>query len=207
MKPRIAVLYYSATGHTHDLALALGEGALAAGADVRITRARELAPPEVIERNPAWSAHVAATRHIPEATLDDLEWADGYALGSPSRFGGPASPLRALLDGAGPLWARGALQDKAATAFATASNDHGGQEAVLLALHAMFCHWGAVIVPPGYTDPTLAAAGGNPYGISATSLRDAPLSPAVLAAARYHGGRLAAFAELLASRRADRRAA
>ena len=205
--PRIAVVYYSATGHTLELALAIAGGAISVGADVRLARVPEVAGPDAIAKNPAWSRHVADSADVPIATLDDLAWAEGYAIGSPSRFGGIASQLSAFLDTAGPLWARGALQDKAATAFATAGNAHGGQEGVLLRLNAMFCHWGSVVVPPGYTDPAIAAAGGNPYGISATSERDTPVSPAVLAAARYQGERLASFASLLAFRRAGSRAA
>ena len=202
MSPRIAVIYYSATGHVHRLAEAVAEGAREAGAEVRLRRVPELAPPEAIASNPAWQAHVEATRdRVPEATLGDLEWADGYAFGTPTRFGTPAAQLKQFIDRTGRLWARGALANKAATAFTSASNAHGGLESTILALNNVFYHWGAIIVPPGYTDQTVYAAGGNPYGAALDSSgRPGPSDEAVLAAARYQGRRLAEVAARLVAR-------
>ena len=82
----VAVIYYSATGNVHALAAALGEGAEAAGAEVRLRRVAELAPDQAIDSNPAWRAHADASAEIPEATHDDLRWADAYAFGTPTRF-------------------------------------------------------------------------------------------------------------------------
>jgi NAD(P)H dehydrogenase (quinone) len=206
MEPRIAVVYYSATGNVHRLAEALAEGAEDAGAEVRLRRVAELAPPEAIASNPAWQEHHAATQHIPVATLDDLEWADGYAFGTPTRFGTPAAQLKQFLDTTGPLWAQGKLADKPATTFTSAMNRHGGQEATILALNNVLYHWGSVIVPPGYTDPVLYAAGGNPYGTSWPSSAGAPDEPA-LAAARYQGRRLAEITAVMAGSRAMKEAA
>ena len=112
-----------------------------------------------------------ATRDVPEAALEDLEWADGFVFGTPTRFGLPAAQLKQFIDTVGPLWAQGKLQDKAVGAFTGAGNLHGGQESTLLALHNVFYHWGSVIVPIGYTDKLLYAAGGNPYGVSFTDGR------------------------------------
>lgn len=195
----ITIVYYSSTGNTHAIAQAIETGAQAAGATTRLRRVRELAGPEAIAAKPEWGAHLEATKHVPEATLADLEWADGYVFGSPTRFGLPAAQLKQFIDTLGPLWATGKLQDKAACAFTGAGNAHGGQESTLLALHHMFFHWGSVIVPPGYTDASVKAAGGNPYGTSFTA--GAPLGTEVLAAARWQGQRIARFAELLAMAR------
>ena len=95
----VSIIYYSATGNVHKLAVAMGEGAAAAGADVRIRRVAELAPAQAIEQNDKWKQHLAwATEHVHEATLDDLEWGHGIALGSPTRFGLPAAQLKQLRD-------------------------------------------------------------------------------------------------------------
>lgn len=195
---RIAIVYYSSTGNTYRMAQAAAEGARAAGAEVRLRKAAELAPDAAIDSNPAWRAHIDATRDVPVATPDDLEWADGFLLGTPTRFGLPAAQLKQLIDQCGGKWFAGQLQNKAAGAFTGAGNVHGGQEATLLALQNVFYHWGAVIVPVGYTDATLYAAGGNPYGVSFTDPQGEALPEAQLAAARYQGRRIALFAEVLA---------
>lgn len=192
MTAKIAVIYYSATGAVHTLARAVAEGAATTGADVRLRRVAELAPDEAIDRNPRWRQHIDATADVPVARVEDLAWADAYAFGTPSRFGTPAAPLKQYIDEAVGLWHDGALADKPVTAFTSAYNRHGGSEATLLSLANVFYHWGALIVPPGYTDPVVYAAGGNPYGASAvTGPSGADLAGAVLDAARHQGQRLA----------------
>jgi NAD(P)H dehydrogenase (quinone) len=201
---RIAVIYYSSTGHVHQLAQAVAEGAESVGSDVRIRRVPELAPEAVIRSRDVWHEHYLATKDtVEEATLDDLAWADGFALGTPTRFGTPAAQLKQFIDTTGPLWAEGGLADKAATSFTSAMHAHGGQESTILTLNNVFYHWGAVIVPPGYTDPLLYASGGNPYGTSyASGQQVGEVSPEVLEAARYQGRRLAQFAGVLTGARA-----
>jgi NAD(P)H dehydrogenase (quinone) len=194
----IAVIYYSATGNVHALAVALAEGAQQAGAQVRLRRAAELAPDQAIDSNLAWRAHANATKDIPEAQLDDLRWADAYAFGTPTRYGNVSSQLKQFLDTTAPLWAAGELSDKAVTGFTSAINAHGGNESTLLALYNTMHHWGAITVPPGYTDPSVSAAGGNPYGTAHAS-GDGPPTEATLAAARYQGRRLARVGTLLAA--------
>jgi NAD(P)H dehydrogenase (quinone) len=195
MPVRVAVIYYSSTGTVHALAEAVAEGAASAGAEVRLRRAAELAPAEAVDQNPRWRRHLDATASIPVATLHDLSWADAYAFGTPTRFGTPAAQLKQFIDQAGGLWRDGVLADKPATAFTSAYNRHGGSEATILALGNVFYHWGAVIVPPGFTDATVYAAGGNPYGTAATGGEGA--DAAALAAARHQGRRLADFARRL----------
>lgn len=204
----IAVIYYSSTGHVHQMAESLAEGAAGEGAEVRLRHVPELAPEEVIRGQDAWHEHHLAQRDKPVATLDDLAWADGYAFGTPTRFGLPAAQLKQFLDTTGPLWAEGRLADKAATTFTSAMNAHGGQESTILALNNVLYHWGAIIVPPGYTDPALFAAGGNPYGTSYVAGQDVGDIPEeIRAAARHQGARLARYAEVMASARATALAA
>lgn len=198
---KLTIVYYSSTGHTWQIARAIEEGARAGGAQVRLRKVRELADAATVAAKPAWKEHLEATREVPEATLDDLDWADGFVFGTPTRFGLPAAQLKQFIDTLGPLWAQGKLQDKAAAAFTGAGNLHGGQESTLLALHNMFYHWGSIIVPVGYTDKLLYAAGGNPYGVSFTDGRGNGLPQEKLAAARYQGQRVARFAGLLAAAR------
>ncbi|GAB1691803.1 NAD(P)H:quinone oxidoreductase [Krasilnikovia sp. M28-CT-15] len=192
MTVKVAVFYYSSTGTVHALAEAVAEGATSAGAEVRLRRAAELAPAEAIDQNPQWRQHLDATSSVPVAQLDDLAWADAYAFGTPTRFGTPAAQLKQFIDQAGGLWRDGVLADKPVTAFTSAYNRHGGSEATILALGNVFYHWGALIVPPGFTDPSIYAAGGNPYGTVSTG--GAGAGAAALDAARYQGRRLAGFA-------------
>jgi NAD(P)H dehydrogenase (quinone) len=195
---KIAVIYYSATGSVHKLADAIADGARETGADVRLRRVAELAPEEAIQQNQAWAAHRDETRDtVEEAELEDLRWADGFAFGTPTRFRNRSAQLKQFLDLAGGLWFEGALADKPVTTFTSAMYPEGGLESTILALNNVFYHWGCVLVPPGYTNPSIAEAGRNPYGASFASGQGPP-SEAVLAAARHQGRRLAAFTAAIA---------
>lgn len=200
--PNVAVIYYSAGGTNHRLALAAADAAEQAGAAVRLRRVPETAPPAAIARNAAWRAHLDATRGVPEATLEDLAWAGVYVFSAPTRYGSIAGPLRAFLDTTGGLWAQGQLADKIATVMTSAGELHGGQETTLLGFYATLAHWGAVIVPPGYTDPAVFAAGGNPYGTSVTAAEDGNVPEAQLAAARHQARRAVEVGRRLAAGRA-----
>lgn len=145
----VAVIYYSATGTVHALAQAAAESAEKDGAEVRLRRVRELAPDSAIDANPAWREHLLEAAEVPEASSDDLAWADVMIFGTPTRFGNPASQLAAFVDTTGPLWQQGQLADKVYTAFTASQTAHGGQESTLLALSHVFHHWGGIIVPPG----------------------------------------------------------
>jgi len=165
--PRILVVFYSTYGTNHAIAEHAAEAARAAGAEVRLRRVRETAPKEVVQGQEAWRDQLASMSDIPEATPEDMAWADGYFFSAPTRYGVVASQLRAFIDTLGPVWQEGKLANKPATATTSAGNAHGGQESTLLSLYTSFMHWGAVIVTPGYTDAAVAEAGGNPYGYSA----------------------------------------
>jgi NAD(P)H dehydrogenase (quinone) len=203
MSTHVLVAYYSATGSVHRLAEAVAQGAESAGAEVRLRRVAELAPDEAIASNPDWSRHRAETDSaVAVATLDDLEWADGYAFGTPTRYGAPAAQLKQFIDAAGSLWQEGKLADKPVTTFVSSAERHGGQESTILSLNNVFYHWGAVIVPLGYTDDIVFAAGGNPYGTSWPAGFPSTLPDDVtLECARFQGARLARFATLLATAR------
>lgn len=194
--PNIAIIYYSAYGHTYELARSLEKGAQSVGADTRLRKVRELAPDEVIASQKGWHDHRVATQHVAEASLEDLEWANGYAFGTPTRFGGPAAQLKQFIDTTGGIWQKGLLANKAVTSFTGAMNQHGGQESTILSLNNVFYHWGSIIVPLGYTDRSVYAAGGNPYGASNTADAN-DVSEAVLNVAFYQGVRLARIADAL----------
>ena len=190
----VAVIYYSATGTVHKIAEQLAKGAEEAGADVRLLRVPELAPAEAIAANEGWQQHVDEVNPtVREATLDDLDWADGIAFGSPTRFGLPTAQLKQFIDTAGPLWGAGKLVGKVGTSFTSAATAHGGLESTALAINNTFYHWGAIILGPGYSTPELYAAG-TPYGITQHT---GDLTDVTTAAALAQGKRLAEYSEKL----------
>lgn len=195
---KIAVVYYSSTGSVHALAQAFAEGARDSGAEVRLRRVAELAPAAIVESNPTWRAHLDATAEIGEATPADLAWADGFAFGTPTRFGSPSAQLKQFFDTTSGEWESGQLAGKPATAFTSTHERHGGQETTLLAVYNTMHHWGSIIVPTGYIDYDLShEAGGNPYGVSSIG-GDGPPNQHVLALARFQGRRLNDLATALA---------
>jgi len=189
MATNVAIIYYSSTGNVHALAQAVAEGADGAGATVRLRKVRELAPPEAIARNEKWVRHTEATREIPEATLDDLNWAQAAVFGSPTRFSNITAQLKQYIDQTGGLWAQGKLVDKIVSGFTSASTNHGGHESTLIALYNTFYNWGSIIVPPGYADPGPYRPG-TPFGATSTG---APTEDE-LAAARFQGHRVTEIA-------------
>jgi NAD(P)H dehydrogenase (quinone) len=204
MEARVAVIYYSATGNVHGLAEAIAEGAEEAGADVRLRHVEELASELLISQNQYWGRHRSIVGEEPVATLDDLEWADGIAFGTPTRFGNVAAQLKQFIDQAGRLWQEGKLADKVATSFTSSQTTHGGQESTILALNNTFYHWGMVVLPLGYTVQEVFAAGGNPYGTSFVSGHQVTgPDEEALALARYQGQRLARYAGVVGRARDD----
>ncbi len=168
---KLAIIYYSATGHGTSMARRVAAAAESAGADVRVRPVAETQDPQSFAHNPAWTANYQATKDLPVATGDDIVWADAVIFGSPTRFGSPAAQLRAFLDSLGGLWAHGKLADKVYAGFTSSNTVHGGQETTLISLYLTLMHFGGVIVPPGYTDPA-KFVDGNPYGVSLVSTHD-----------------------------------
>ncbi|MGA3524368.1 NAD(P)H:quinone oxidoreductase [Melissospora conviva] len=167
---KVAVIYYSATGITYQMAQAAVQAAVDADptAEVRLRKVRELAPDEAIRSNAGWSAHQLETQDVMEAEPDDLAWADVIVFGTPTRYGVMSAQLKQFIDTTGPLWAAGTMVNKIFTGFCTAATAHGGQEATLLSLYTVIYHWGGIVVAPGYVDPSQFVSG-NPYGASHTS--------------------------------------
>ncbi|MGU3293095.1 NAD(P)H:quinone oxidoreductase [Williamsia sp. M5A3_1d] len=197
---KLAVIYYSATGHGTAMADRIAEAAEKAGAEVRVRHIAETTDPSVFAENPAWSANYEATKDQPAATGDDIVWADGVILGSPTRFGNTAAPFQAFIDTLGGLWGQGKLADKAYAAFTSSQTAHGGQEATLLALYTSVMHWGGVIAAPGYTDG-VKFADGNPYGVGhITGANNTDeLSPATLDALDHLATRVVSIAGKLSA--------
>lgn len=199
---RVAVIYYSATGNVHRLAHAVVDGALQEGAEVRVRHVEEMASELLISQNQHWGRHRSEVEDEPIATLDDLEWADGVAFGTPTRFGNVAAQLKQFMDQAGRLWQEGKLADRVGTAFTSSMTTHGGQESTILALNNTLYHWGMLILPLGYTASEVFNAGGNPYGTSYTSGKEVSGPDArTQAVARYQGQRLARYAEVVSTAR------
>jgi NAD(P)H dehydrogenase (quinone) len=195
--PKVAIIYYSATGTLHALAQEYAAGAEEEGAEVRVRQVAELAPPEAIASNPAWQRHHDATAGNPVATPDDAAWADAIVFGSPTRFGNISSQLKQYIDTLGPLWAQGLLANKVYSGFTSTATAHGGRESTLLALYNTVHHFGGILVTPGYTDPVQFATG-TPYGPShADGQGTIPISDDTKAATRYAGRRVAAVTRQL----------
>lgn len=168
MAVKLSIIYYSMTGTNAQMAKWAADYAAAKGAKIRLRKVHELVPRAAIDSNPPAKANADATAAIPEATGDDLEWADAILFASPTRFGVMASQLKQFLDMQGGLWAQGKLANKYVSAFASAQNSHGGQENTILSIYTVMQHWSCYIVPAGYVSDATFAAGGNPYGTSAT---------------------------------------
>lgn len=192
---KLAVVFYSMGGTNYELAKWAKEGAEEAGAEVRLLKVQELAPESVIENNEAWKATVEATKDVPVATSDDIEWADSIIFSVPSRFGTMPSQMKQFLDIQGGLWASGKTVNKVVSAMSSAQNPHGGQEATLLSLYTSMMHWGAIIATPGYSDESLFAAGGNPYGTSVTVDQDGKMIEDVEPAVKFQAKRTVNVAE------------
>ena len=190
MAVKVAIVYYSSTGTTYELAKAIEEGAKEAGAETKVLKAKETAPQQAIESNEKWKNFLEETSDVPEVSLDDLEWADAIIIGTPTRFGLPSSQMKSFLDTTGGLWQKGALVNKIGSSFTSAATKHGGHEQTILAMNTQFYHWGMLIVSPGYTDAVKFEAG-SPYGATFTSQNGA-LEPdeTALKSARFQGKRV-----------------
>ena len=166
---KLTIVFYSTYGTNHQMAEVSAAAAKESGAQVRMVRVAETAPKEVVDSQDAWAKQMQIMQDLPIATTDDMEWANAYLFIAPTRFGSIPSQMRAFIDTLGGLWFQGKLANKAISAMTSAQNMHGGQESTLLGLYTSFMHWGSVIVAPGFTDPSIAEAGGNPYGYSAVA--------------------------------------
>ena len=132
-------------------------------------------------------------------TAPDAEWADAIIFGTPTRFGGVAAELKAFIDSLGGLWFQGKLNGKVGAVFGSTSSQHGGNQATLLSIYPVLSHLGLIIVPLGYSDPSLHQAG-TPYGATFISRKDTRKPGAAdIAVAKYQGTRVANIASRLAA--------
>ena len=160
MSATILVLYYSRGGRTAALARHAARGVESAGAIARVRTVPPVAPSTSVADPPV------PGDGPPYAELVDLVETDGLLLGSPTRFGNMAAPLKYFLDSTSELWLAGTLVDKPAGVFTTTSSAHGGQESTLLSMTLPLLHHGMLIVGVPYTEPALfdTRTGGSPYG-------------------------------------------
>ena len=191
----ILVLYYSTHGATAEMAKQIARGVEEAGVEARLRTV------------PAVSAnHEATAPPVPDAgspycTQDDLADCAGLALGSPTRFGNMAAPLKYFLDGTSGLWMKAALAGKPAGVFTSTGSMHGGQESTLLSMMLPLLHHGMLLMGLPYTEPELAHTkeGGTPYGPSHLAGLDnqQPLSASEKSLCQALGRRLAGTATTL----------
>ncbi len=195
--PEILVLYYSRGGSVARLARQIARGVEEVpGMQARL---RTLPPVAAVTQQ---AAPPVPEDGAPYATPQDLADCAGIALGSPTRFGNMAAPVKHFIDNLGAEWASGALAGKPAAAFTSTATQHGGQESTLLSMHLPLLHHGCVIVGIPYTEPLLSSTrtGGTPYGASHVAGTDdnPQLSDDEAALARALGRRLADIAARLA---------
>jgi NAD(P)H dehydrogenase (quinone) len=193
----ILVLYYSRSGHTAQLARLLARGVEEAGLQARLRQVPPVAPVTEVAQPPEPDAGA------PYVSRADLADCAGLALGSPTRFGNMAAPLKHFLDTTGAEWASGTLVGKPAAVFTSTSTLHGGQESTLLTMALPLLHHGMLLLGIPYTEPALTAttSGGTPYGAShvAGATGDNAISEAERELARALGRRLAEAARKLAA--------
>lgn len=196
--PYILVLYYSRHGSTAELARAAARGVEEChGMQARIrtvppvSTTVEAVEPDIPDNGP------------PYATLDDLIHCAGLLMGSPTRFGNMAAPLKYFLDGTSGLWLSGKLANKPAGVFTSTTTMHGGQETTLLSMALPLIHQGMILVGIPYTEAALSntRSGGTPYGAShvAGSGKGGSLTDDETHLARALGKRVATIARQLAN--------
>ena len=193
----ILVLYYSRGGSVARLARQLARGVEEVpGMQARL---RTVPPVAAVTQQ---AAPPVPEDGAPYVQASDLDECAGLALGSPTRFGNMAAPMKHFIDGLGAQWASGTLAGKPAAVFTATATQHGGQESTLLSMHLPLLHHGCLIVGIPFTEPLLSStrSGGTPYGAShvAGAQDDPQPTDEEAALARALGRRLADVAARLA---------
>ncbi|HUW98699.1 MAG TPA: NAD(P)H:quinone oxidoreductase [Acidiferrobacter sp.] len=195
---RILVLYYSRHGNVRRMAELVVRGVEGVpGCEALLRTVPEVSPvseavsPAIPDSGP------------PYVSLDDLRDCDGLIIGSPTRFGHMAAPIKYFLETTTPLWLTGALSGKPAAVFTSTGSLHGGQEATLLSMALPLWHHGMLLVGIPYTHPELSTtqSGGTPYGAShvAGLSNERPISPEERTLCLSVGDRVARIALQLAA--------
>jgi NAD(P)H dehydrogenase (quinone) len=195
----VLVIYYSRHGSTARLAREICRGVEAVpGARAKL---RSVPPVSAESERPQ---RAVPEQGAPWATLDDLRGCDGLVLGSPTRFGNMAAPLKYFLDQTSSLWVEGALVDRPAAVFTSTQTMHGGQESTLLSMLLPLMHHGMACVGVPFTEAALNAtqAGGTPYGAShvVSAAPEGELTADEITLARALGRRVATLALRLRQR-------
>jgi len=202
----ILIVYYSRNGATRELARHVARGVESVSGCTATLRTVPAVSAE--SERPVKSVPDSGA---PFATLDDLRRCDGLLLGSPTRFGNMAAPLKYFLDGTSSLWLEGSLSGKPAGLFSSTQTMHGGQESTLLTMALPLLHHGMFLVGIPYTERSLnvTRTGGTPYGathVAGTAAQPGALSEDEMVLAQVLGKRVAeAAATLLAGRAARER--
>ena len=193
--PYVLVLYYSRHGKTAEMAKLIARGIESTGLEARLRTVPEVSP-----------VSEATAPAVPDdgavyCTLDDIKHCSGLVLGSPTRFGNMAAPLKYFLDTTSNLWLTGALIDKPASVFTSTSSLHGGQETTLTSMMTPLMHHGMVIAGLPYSEAGLSttSSGGTPYGAThwAGPNGDHELSKEEIGLCKAQGARLATLAKRL----------
>jgi NAD(P)H dehydrogenase (quinone) len=195
-QPYVLVLYYSQNGATKELAMAIANGVQSVpGIDAVIRTVPKVSP----------DTH-ASDPQVPETgavycSKEDLAGCAGLAMGSPTRFGNMAAPMKYFLDGTADLWASGSLIGKPACVFTSTGSLHGGQESTLLTMMLPLLHQGMVLVGLPYSENALhsTTSGGGPYGASHWANGEAGLTDTERALCHAQGKRLAETALALSA--------
>ncbi len=192
------IVFYSRYGNTARMAEAVAEGVLSvAGMKAELAYVRDdFTPQEVIDADAGWKASKELLEaKYPAFELDKMKDADALIMGSPTRFGNMAAPLKNVWDMAAGLWMEGSLIDKVGAAFTCTASLHGGQETTLVSMHMPMIHQGMLIAGVPYSEEKLltTTGGGTPYGPSAVvgAEADQPPDDTELAIARTLGMRVA----------------
>ncbi len=195
MTDYVLVLYYSRNGSVANLATQVARGVESSAMEARL----RTVPP--VSADHEATGQPVPNKGAPYATLEDLRQCAGLALGSPTRFGNMAAPMKYFIDQTSELWMQGALVDKPAGVFSASSSLHGGQESTLLSMITPLLHHGMVITGVPYTEQALidTCSGGTPYGPThvSGSKGDPALTDHEISLARALGKRLGALARQL----------
>ena len=161
-KSFLLILFYSASGSVKNLAHAIADGAEEQNLNIKLRTV-----PKISAQNKKIDPEIPESGEI-YCSKEDLINCSGLALGSPTRFGSMAAPLKYFLDSTGDLWSTNALEDKPGIAFTSTGSMHGGQEITLFNLHTFMLHHGMLIsgVPYSFQELNKTKSGGTPYGAS-----------------------------------------
>ncbi|GAA0379155.1 NAD(P)H:quinone oxidoreductase [Bacillus horti] len=204
---KVLIPYYSAYGHIYEMVKAAADGARRVeGTEVKIVKVAEFEQVRKIMSSQEYYVQAQeAQENMPEATHDDLEWADGILWGIPTRYGSMPAQMKQYLDSAGGLWAQGKLEGKATAIITSTGSIHGGQETTVITSLVPLLHFGMIFVGLPYGENpeqlTTDGIGGSPYGaatVAGPSGEEQPKEAELVMAGRL-GERLAKVAKALAN--------